>query len=55
MKMVKFTDFSRPHMNFFNTLVAYLVLKDFSRKPSMFKYFSSLCEPWYICNVTLQT
>ena len=27
---------------------AYLILKDFSRKPSKFKYFSSLCEPWYI-------
>ena len=23
-----------------------LIFKDFSRKPSKFKYFSSLCEPW---------
>ena len=24
------------------------IFKDFSRKPSKFKYFSSLCEPWYL-------
>ena len=23
-----------------------LIFKDFSRKPSKFKYFSRLCEPW---------
>ena len=23
-----------------------LIFKDFLRKPSKFKYFSSLCEPW---------
>ena len=25
---------------------AYLIFKDFSRKLSKFKYFSSLCQPW---------
>ena len=26
--------------------MADLIFKDFSRRPSKFKYFSSLCEPW---------
>ena len=25
-----------------------LIFKDFSRNPSKFKYFSSLCQPWSI-------
>ena len=25
---------------------AYFIFKDFSRKPSKFKFFSSRCEPW---------
>ena len=38
-------DFSR-HLSDFPVLFkAYLIFKDFSRKPSKFKYFSSLCEP----------
>ena len=31
---------------FSSTFKAYLIFKDFSRKHSKFKYFSSLCEPW---------
>ena len=31
--------------SFSSTFNAYLIFKDFSRKPFKFKYFSSLCEP----------
>ena len=41
----KFKDFSR-HLSDFPVLFkADIIFKDFSRKPSKFKYFSSLCEP----------
>ena len=30
---------------FSSTFMADLIFKDFSRKPSKFKYFSKLCEP----------
>ena len=38
-KILEFKDFSRLLSK------ADLIFKDFSRKPSKFKYFSSLCEP----------
>ena len=44
-KIEEFKDFSR-HLSDFPVLFkAYLFFKDFSRKPSKFQYFSSLCEP----------
>ena len=47
-KIEKFKDFSR-HLSDFPVLFrAYFIFKDFSRKPSKFKYFSSLCKPWLI-------
>ena len=54
-KIKEFKDFLR-HLHDFPVLFkAYLIFKDFSRKPSKFKYFSSLCEPCslkksHICN-----
>ena len=47
--MVKFKDFSRPLCDFSVLFKADLFFKDFSRKPSKFKYFSSLCEPCRNC------
>ena len=44
-KIVEFKDFSRLLSNFPVLFKADLFFKDFSRKPSKFKYFSSLCEP----------
>ena len=44
--MEEFKDFSRLLSNFPVLFKADLFFKDFSRKPSKFKYFSSLCEPW---------
>ena len=44
-KIVKFKDFSRLLSDFPVLFKADLIFKDFSRKPSKFKYFSSLCEP----------
>ena len=44
-KIEEFMDFSRPLYNFPELFKAYFIYKDFSRKPSKFKYFSSLCEP----------
>ena len=46
-KIVEFKDFSRLLSDFPVLFMADLIFKDFSRKPSKFKYFSSLCEP---CN-----
>ena len=43
--MVKFKDFSRPLSVFQVLFKANLIFKDFSRLSSIFKYFSSLCEP----------
>ena len=43
-KIEEFKDFSRPLNDFPVLFKAYLIFKDFSRKPSKFKYFSSLCE-----------
>ena len=37
--------FSRPLNDFPVPFKVYLIFKDFSRKPSKFNYFSSLCEP----------
>ena len=37
---------SRPLSDFPVLFKADLIFKDFSRKPSKFKYFSSLCKPW---------
>ena len=43
-KIEEFKDFSR-HLSDFPVLFkAYLIFKDFSRKPSKFKYVSSLCK-----------
>ena len=44
-KIVEFKDFSRLLSDFPVLFKADLIFKDFSRKPSKFKYFSSLCEP----------
>ena len=40
-------DFSRLLSGFPVLFEADLIFKDFSRKPSKFKYFSSLCVPCY--------
>ena len=40
----EFKDFSRPLSDFPVLFKADLIFKDFSRKPSKFKYFSSLCK-----------
>ena len=52
---VEFKDFSRLLSDFPVLFKADLILKDFSRKPSKFKYFSSLCEPWKLTEVWRQT
>ena len=44
-KIEEFKDFSRPFSDFPVLFKAALIFKDFSRKPSKFKYFSSLWEP----------
>ena len=44
-KTEEFKDFSRPLNDFPVLFKADLIFKDFSRKPSKFKYFSSLCKP----------
>ena len=43
-KIVEFKDISRLLSDFPALFKADLIFKDFSRKPSKFKYFSSLCE-----------
>ena len=48
-KIEEFKDFSRPLNDFPVLFKANLIFKDFSRKPSKFKYFSSLCKPYYTC------
>ena len=45
LTVVEFKDFSRLLRDFPVLFKADLIFKDFSRKPSKFKYFSSLCEP----------
>ena len=44
-KIVEFKDLSRLLSDFPVLFKADLILKDFSRKPSKFKYFSSMCKP----------
>ena len=44
---IEFKDFSRLLRDFPVLMKADLIIKDFSRKPSKFKYFSSLCEPLF--------
>ena len=44
--MVKFKDFSRPLSVFQVLFMARIMFKDFSRQSCIFKYFSSLFEPW---------
>ena len=44
-KIEEFKDYSRPLSDFPVLFKADLIFKDFSRKPSKFKYFSSLWEP----------
>ena len=44
-KIVEFKDFSRLLSDFPVLFKADFIFKDFSRKASKFKYFSSLCEP----------
>ena len=44
-KIVEFKDFSRLLSDFPVLFKEYFICKNFSRKPSKFKYFSSLCEP----------
>ena len=47
-KVVEFKDFSRLLSDFQGLFKAELIFKDFSRKPSIFKYFSSLCKPCHV-------
>ena len=47
-KIEEFKDFSRHLCDFPVLFKAYLIFKDFSRKPSEFKFFSSLSEPCLI-------
>ena len=42
-KIVEFKDFTRLMSDFPVLFMADSIFKDFSRKPSKFKYFSSLC------------
>ena len=44
-EIVEFKDLSRLLSDFLVLFKADLIFKDFSRKPSKFKDFSSLCEP----------
>ena len=46
--IVEFKDFSRILSDFQVLFKVDLIFKDFSKKPSKFKYFSRLCKPW-IC------
>ena len=50
LKIVEFKDFSRPLSDFPVLFKADLMSKYFSRNPSVFKYFSSLCEPLFSLN-----
>ena len=52
-KIVEYKDFSRLLSDFPVLFKAYLIFKDFSREPSEFKDFSSLCEPCRAATVTL--
>ena len=45
LQKIEFKDFSRLLSDFPVLFKADLIFKDFSRRPSKFKYFSSLCEP----------
>ena len=47
-KIEEFKDFSRPLSDFPVLFKADLIFKDFSRKPSKFKYFSSMWNPGLI-------
>ena len=47
-KIEEFKDFSRPLSDFPVLFKTDLIFKVVSRKPSKFKYFSSLCEPCYV-------
>ena len=49
-KIEEFKDFSRLLSDFLVLFKADLIFKEFSRKTSTFKYFSSLCEPCPINN-----
>ena len=51
-KIVEFEDFSRLLSDFPVLYKADSIFKDFSRKPSKFKYFSCMCEP---CTVIQST
>ena len=44
--MVKFKDLSRPLIVFQVLFKTNFIFKDFSRQSCIFKYISSLCEPW---------
>ena len=44
-KIEEFKDFSRHLSDFPLLFKTSFIFKDFSRKPSKFKYFLSLCEP----------
>ena len=46
-KLVELKDFSMLLSDFPVLFKTYLIFKDFSGKPSKFKYFPSLCEPCY--------
>ena len=50
-KIAEFKDFSRLLSDFPKLFKADLIFKDLTRKPSKFKYFSSLCEPFILINI----
>ena len=52
--MVDFKDFSRLLSDSPVLIKTYLTFKDFSRKPSKFKYFSSLCDPCHNSDMEIQ-
>ena len=43
----KIQAFSSPKSDFQKLFKADLFFKNFSRMPPLFKYFSSLCKPWF--------
>ena len=54
LQKIEFKDFSG-HLSDFPVLFkAYLIFKDFSRKPSIFKYFSRLCKPCILWSYVLR-
>ena len=55
LQKIEFKDFSRSLSDFPVLFKAYLIFKDFLRKPSKFKFFSSLCKPCKRIKTNLST